>query len=85
MARNHRTWQQPKFKTIHDSTVHTGQFPHVGERTQDYYYLCLDSECWHSRNATLKEYKAKRHERRTEHTMKRITWAQGTRLPREEN
>ena len=87
MGRTSRTWQQPKFKTIHDSTVHTNQFLHVEERTQDYYYLCLDSECWHALNATLKEYKIKRHEKRTGHGYKRYEWKQGTRRPtnRKEN
>ena len=86
MARNHRAWQQPKFKTLHDSTVHTGQFPHVEERTQDHFYLCTGKDedgnpCWHALNATLKEWKIKRHEKRTGHGYKRYEWKQGTRRP----
>jgi len=84
MAKPMREGREPTHKRMHDSIAGIARGGRPEPRTQDHYWLCLNEDCSHSRNAWKSGEKALAHEAKSEDCVVcKVDWEQGEHFPEE--
>ena len=85
MAKKTREGGKPYFKRTHNSIAGLGRGGRPEDRTQDYFWLCLNEKCPKSENAMLNDDTARKHEANSPHEdciVVSCEWVQGHHLPK---